>query len=120
MLEPPSEETIKIKRDLMSEFSALYMTTTEPVNHSSIKQISEEVIEVELRQYPEQGVAHDITIFDELHRLRFFGWQLRVIKYKKDGTLIMHFAKVDWRSRKYYGLMPTIHNDEKDIWWLNR
>lgn len=120
MLESPKEETKTFKRDLMSEFSALYTNTIEPLNFSGIQQLSEEVIEVELRQYPEQGETHDITIFDELNRLRFFGWQLRVIKYKKDGTLIMHFDKVDWRSREHYGLMPTKYNDEKDIWWLNR
>ncbi len=121
MLEPtPIEEAKTFKRDLMSEFSALYCNTTEPLNMSSIRQLSEEVIEVALQQYPEQGETHDITIFDELHRLRFFGWQIRVIKYDKDGTLFIHFDKVDWRSRKRYGLTPTVHNNEEDLWWLNR
>ncbi len=121
MLEPISKEEAKtFKRDLMSEFSALYMKTTEPLNHSSIGQISETEIEIALQQYPEQGVAHDVVIYDELHRLRFFGWQIRSIKYDKDGVLFIRFEKVDRRNVHYYRLVPDKYNNEQDLWWLNR
>ncbi len=121
MLDPiEKEQEPKIKRDLMSEFGALYYNTTEPLNMSATRQISDEIIEVELRQFPDQGVENDVTIYDELHRLQFFGWQIRLIKYTKDSTLVIQFQKVDWRSRERYGLMPTGYNDNKDIWWLKR
>jgi len=119
MIEPKEEEKT-VKRNLISEFNALYINTTEPHNMSSIRQISEEIIEVALQQYPEQGKTQDVMIYDELNRLRYFGWQLRYIKYDKDGVLFMYFAKVDWRSVGFYGLIPDKYNNEKDIWWLNR
>lgn len=117
--EPPAIGP-KFKRELMDEFSALYSKTTEPQNMSCTRQISEEVIEVELKQYPDQGVTNDVTIYDELNRLRHFGWQLRYIKYAKDSTLFMYFEKVDWRSVDRYNLVHDEHNNNKDIWWLKR
>ena len=108
------------KRNLMSEFSALYSKTTAPQNMSCTRQISEEVIEVELKQFPNQGETHEVIIFDELSRLRHFGWQLRYIKYTENATLFMYFEKVDWRSVDYYNLVHDEYNNEKDIWWLKR
>lgn len=123
MIEPPEtkEEYAQrnIKRDLMREFGALWFKTTEPSNFSSMRQIDNETICVSLQQYPDQGETHDISIYDEFTRIRHFGWQLRYIKYDKDSTLHMYFEKVDWRSVQSYGLMPTKHNNEKDLWWLN-
>lgn len=118
--EEPIAAGPEFKRNLMSEFGALYYKTTEPQNMSCTKQISEDVIEVELKQFPDQGEPHDVVIFDELNRLRHFGWQLRYIKYDKLETLFMYFQKVDWRSVDYYNLVHDEYNNEKDIWWLKR
>ncbi len=119
MLEP-LEESPEFKRDLMGEFNTLYMKTTEPLNMSCIRQVSETRIEVALEQYPKQGETKDIVIYDELHRLRHFGWQIQSIKYDKDGVLFIYFEKVDRRTVDYYGLVPDKHNNEEDLWWLNR
>ena len=109
---PGSECRCKIKRHLMSEFSILYDTFEPHANFSSIEQIGDSDIHVVLRQYPDQGVTNDIKIYEELRRLRYFGWQLRWIKYDKESTLHLYFEKIDWRSRESYGLMPTKYNNE--------
>lgn len=119
-VEEPIAAGPAFKRNLMSEFSAIYSKTTEPENMSCTRQISEDVIEVELKQFPDQGETHDVVIFDELNRLRYFGWQLRYIKYDKLETLFMYFQKVDWRSVDYYNLVHNEYNNEKNIWWLKR
>lgn len=110
--------TRKIKRHLMSEFSVLY-TQDHPSNFSMIEQISDEIIHVSLKQYPDQGEIHEIKIWESLNRLRFFGWQLRWIKYDKNSTLHLYFEKVDWRAREAYGLIPTKYNNETELWWLD-
>lgn len=121
MLEPIAvEDVTDFKRNLISEFSALYMNTTEPLNMSSIRQVSETGIEVALEQYPEQGIEHDVIIFDELNRLRFFGWQIRSIKYDKDATLFIYFEKIDRRNVNFYRLVPDKYNNEQDLWWLEK
>lgn len=122
MITPPEEvkaEEKPFKRNLMGEFSALYTKTEKPHNFSCYRQISNECIEVELRQYPEQGITEDITIYDELNRLRYFGWQLRSIKYDKDGDLHLYFEKVDWRSVGFFNLIPNQYNNEQDLWWFD-
>ncbi len=106
------------KRDLMTEFGALFFKTTEPLNYSMMEQTSDTIIHIALQQYPDQGKTEDITLYDELVRLRKFGWQIRYIKYDKDSTMHIYFEKIDWRSVEFYGLVPTKHNNEKDIWWL--
>ena len=117
---PGSECKVKIKRGLMSEFCVLYDSLNEPYTNSSmIEQISDEVIHVSLKQYPDQGDTNDVTIYEELRRLRYFGWQLRSIKYDRNNTLHLYFEKVDWRARESYGLMPTRYNNEKELWWLD-
>lgn len=103
----------------MSEFCVLYDRLSEPANSSMIEQITDEVIHVSLKQYPDQGVTNDVTIYEELRRLRYFGWQLRSIKYDKESTLHLYFEKVDWRAREAYGLMPTKYNNEMELWWLD-
>lgn len=112
------DDDIEFKRDLMGEFGALYYKTTQPRNMSSVRQVSEEQIEVMIKQYPELEKSQDIEIYDELHRLRHFGWQLRYIKYGKESELYLYFDKVDWRSVDYYGLKHTKYNNDKDLWWL--
>jgi len=116
---PGGECKVNIKRGLMSEFCILYDRLSDPQNSSMIEQISDEVIHVSLRQYPDQGVTNDITIYEELRRLRYFGWQLRSIKYDASSTLHLYFEKMDWRAREAYGLMPTRYNNEKELWWLD-
>lgn len=105
------------KRNLMSEFSALWHQPGK--NMSSMRQTSEETIEVMLRHYPANiEIPMDVEIFHEFIRLRHFGWQLRSLKYDKDMYLHLNFEKVDWRSVGYYGLMPTKHNANQNLWWL--
>ncbi|KKN46010.1 hypothetical protein LCGC14_0677040 [marine sediment metagenome] len=117
-ISPPVLDTKEFKRNLMGEFNALYMKTTDPQNMSSIQQVSEEIIEVGLQQYPDQGETYEVRIFDELNRLRHFGWQLRYIKYEADSTLFLYFQKVDRRNVDFYNLVHDEHNNEQDLWWL--
>lgn len=115
---PGVECKMKIKRHLMSEFSVLY-DKHNPSNFSMMEQIDNSTIHVRLNHYPDQGITNEVHIYEELGRLRYFGWQLRWIKYDKESTLHLYFEKIDWRSRESYGLMPTKYNNETELWWLD-
>lgn len=111
-----TEHKIPYKRGLMNEFSMCW--SKEGRNMSMIHQISDEMVEVYIRQYPKLETSQNMIFFEEINRLRYMGWQLRYIEYDADQDLHLFFEKVDWRTREFYGLTETKYNNQKDIWWL--